>query len=135
MTDEIREELKYTETHEWLKIKGKTVSLHLNQKPLRLIDLTLRASTEEGDMVWEPFGGLCPAAISAHKLRRRSVSAEINREFFAAAAERLAAYDDCSPRSPSASRRSIGSSVGSSTSSWRRTSRVAVFISSRRGRS
>ena len=77
------------------RVKGERLkALHLNQKPLRLIDLTIRASTDEGDTVWEPFGGLCPAAISAHRLGRRSVSAEINQEFFAAAVERLAAHDN-----------------------------------------
>lgn len=67
--------------------------LHTNQKPLRLIDLTIRASTDEGDMVWEPFGGLCSGAVSAHSLGRRCASAEIVPEFFGAAAQRLARYD------------------------------------------
>jgi len=67
--------------------------LHTNQKPLRLLDIAIRASTDEGDVVWEPFGGLCPAAVSAHRLGRRCVSAEIVEEFVAAAAERLATYD------------------------------------------
>jgi len=87
------------------RVKGeRSKAFHLNQKPLSLIDLTVRASTEEGDTVWEPFGGLCPAAVSAHKLRRRCVSAEINHDFFAAAIERLASYDSYFPGRPRAPR-------------------------------
>lgn len=67
--------------------------LHNNQKPLRLLDIALRASTDPGDLVWEPFGGLCSTAISAHRLGRRCVSAEINERYFSAAAQRLATYD------------------------------------------
>ena len=67
--------------------------LHMNQKPLRLLDIAIRACTDEDDLVWEPFGGLCSVAVSSHRLRRRCVSAEVNLEFFRAAAQRLATYD------------------------------------------
>jgi site-specific DNA-methyltransferase (adenine-specific) len=66
-------------------------SLHGSQKPLKLIDLIITASTDENDVVWEPFGGLCPTAICSLQRRRRSFSAEIVREFFSAAVERLKA--------------------------------------------
>ncbi len=65
-------------------------SLHGSQKPLRFVELTIRASTDEGDVVWEPFGGLCPGAVVCHHFGRRYVAAEIVPEFFAASAERLA---------------------------------------------
>ncbi|MFQ5913168.1 MAG: DNA methyltransferase, partial [Nitrospinota bacterium] len=75
------------------RMQWKYRSLHGSQKPLRLIDICIRCSTDPGDVVWEPFGGLCPAAISAHRLGRASVSAEIVPEFYIAARERLATYD------------------------------------------
>lgn len=65
-------------------------SLHGSQKPLRFIELIIRTSTEEGDLVWEPFGGLCPGAVVSHHLRRKYVAAEIVPEFYSAAVERLA---------------------------------------------
>jgi hypothetical protein len=65
-------------------------SLHGSQKPLRFLELTIRASTDEGDVVWEPFGGLCPGAVVAHHFRRRYFAAEIVPEFYLAAVERLA---------------------------------------------
>lgn len=72
------------------QMKWKFSSLHGSQKPLQLVNITLRACTDPGDIVWEPFGGLCTAAISAHLLGRKCVSAEIVPEFFLAAVERLA---------------------------------------------
>ena len=65
-------------------------SLHGSQKPLRFIELLIRASTEEGDVVWEPFGGLCPGAVVCHHFRRKYRGAEIVPEFYSAAVERLA---------------------------------------------
>lgn len=65
-------------------------SLHGSQKPLRFIELIIRASTDEGDVVWEPFGGLCPGAVVAYHFDRRYVAAEILPEFYSAAVERLA---------------------------------------------
>jgi site-specific DNA-methyltransferase (adenine-specific) len=71
-------------------MKYKFSSLHGSQKPLKFIDLTIRASTDEGDVVWEPFGGLCPGAVVSHHLGRIYRAAEIIPEFYAAAVERLA---------------------------------------------
>jgi site-specific DNA-methyltransferase (adenine-specific) len=71
-------------------MKYKFRSLHGSQKPLRFIELAVRASTDEGDVVWEPFGGLCPGAVVCHHLGRQYFGAEVVPEFFAAAAERLA---------------------------------------------
>lgn len=65
-------------------------SLHGSQKPLKFVELAVRASTDEGDVVWEPFGGLCPGAVVSHHIRRKYRGAEILPEFFVAAVERLA---------------------------------------------
>ena len=70
-------------------MKYKFRSLHGSQKPLRFIELSIRASTDEGDMVWEPFGGLCPGAVVCYNFQRRYCGAEIIPEFYAAAVERL----------------------------------------------
>lgn len=67
--------------------------LHTNQKPMRFMETIIRCCTDENDVIWEPFGGLFPAAVAAHKLRRRYVGSEISREFFTAGKERLATYD------------------------------------------
>jgi site-specific DNA-methyltransferase (adenine-specific) len=64
--------------------------VHANQKPLKFIELIIRASSDKGDVVWEPFGGLCSAAVASYRLGRRCFSAEILPEFFAIACRRLA---------------------------------------------
>lgn len=68
-----------------------TKSLHLNQKPLKLLERIIAASTDEGDAVWDPFGGVGSVAIAGFGLNRRVFSAEIDRAFFLAACARLAA--------------------------------------------
>jgi site-specific DNA-methyltransferase (adenine-specific) len=73
------------------RLKQSYHCLHHNQKPRRLIEIAIRASTVPGDMVWEPFGGLCTAAIAAHALERQCRSAEIIPEYYLAAKERLIA--------------------------------------------
>ena len=51
-------------------MKYKFRSLHGSQKPLCLVELAIRASTDKGDVVWEPFGGLCPGAVVCYHLGR-----------------------------------------------------------------
>ena len=72
---------------ERLKVGSKSV--HINQKPLILMDRIIRASSDIGDVVWEPFGGLCSASVAAHRLKRESYSAEIDEKFYRHAKERL----------------------------------------------
>lgn len=57
-------------------------AVHLNQKPLDLMELIIAASSEEGDVVWEPFGGLFTASMAARRLRRRAFAAEIDPTYF-----------------------------------------------------
>ncbi|MCY3596312.1 MAG: hypothetical protein OXG71_02585 [Rhodospirillales bacterium] len=70
-------------------MQWKFKSLHGSQKPLSLVELTIAASTDPGDTIWEPFGGLCPAAVGAWRLGRACHSAEIVPEFYRAAVARL----------------------------------------------
>ena len=65
--------------------------VHTNQKPLHLMDLIIGASSDPGDIVWEPFGGLCSAALSAGLLGRHGYAAEILPDFQAVALIRLEA--------------------------------------------
>lgn len=65
-------------------------AVHRNQKPLKLMERIIGASSDPGDMVWEPFGGLCSAAVAALRLGRSCFSAEIDPAFHALAARRLA---------------------------------------------
>lgn len=72
---------------ERLKIGNKAV--HLNQKPLKFMELIINSSSDEGDVVWEPFGGLCSAAIASYKLKRKCYSAEIEENIYHLAKKRI----------------------------------------------
>jgi len=63
---------------------------HLNQKPLDLMRRIVKSCTSEGDVVWEPFGGLATASVAARELGRVPYAAESNEHFATLAAERLA---------------------------------------------
>ena len=73
---------------ERVKTHGKAV--HLNQKPLDLMARIVAASSDPGDVVWEPFGGLFTAAAAAMKLGRRAFAAEIDPTYFQFGVARLA---------------------------------------------
>ncbi len=57
-------------------------AVHLNQKPLDLMRMIIEASSEPGDAVWEPFGGLFTAALAARQTNRRAFSCEIDPTYF-----------------------------------------------------
>ncbi len=71
------------------RLKDGAKVVHSSQKPLRLVDLSIRACTDPGDVVWEPFGGLCSVAIASLRAERRCYAAEIDRAVFEAAVDRL----------------------------------------------
>ena len=71
-------------------MKYKFRSLHGSQKPLKFIDLIIRASSGNNDVVWEPFGGLCPGAVVSYLTGREYYGAEIIPEFYNAAIKRIA---------------------------------------------
>lgn len=64
-------------------------SLHMNQKPLKLMDRIIQTSSDEGDLIWEPFGGLCSGMVSALQLKRQGVACEIERNVFDNAIKRI----------------------------------------------
>jgi DNA modification methylase len=66
---------------------GKAV--HLNQKPLDLMTRIIEASSDAGDFVWEPFGGLFSAVVAARQLNRRAFGAEIDWTYFHYGVKRL----------------------------------------------
>ena len=65
-------------------------AVHPNQKPMDLTVMIIRASSQTGDTVWEPFGGLFTACAAARDTGRRSRGAEIDPGWFQQGVERLA---------------------------------------------
>ena len=68
---------------------GKNATAHLNQKPLEFMRRIVRAASNEGETIWEPFGGLCTATIAAVEAGRNAFAAEPNPYFLSVARERL----------------------------------------------
>lgn len=66
---------------------GKAV--HLNQKPLDLMRRIIEASSDPGDVVWEPFGGLFSVCLAASSRDRRAFGAEIDPTYFYYGTQRL----------------------------------------------
>ncbi len=64
-------------------------ALHLNQKPLNLMSIIIEASSDENDVIWEPFGGLFSASLAASQLKRKSYSCEIDSDYFYFGVERF----------------------------------------------
>jgi site-specific DNA-methyltransferase (adenine-specific) len=77
------------------RLKKNYKCLHMNQKPLKILEMCIEATSDAGDVVWEPFGGLCSATIAAHRLGRRAFAAEVNPQYFELAMKRLDSYDIC----------------------------------------
>lgn len=75
------------------RVKDGAGVVHGNQKPTRLMDLIIAASSAPGDVVWEPFGGLCTASVVGHQIGRACYAAELDPDMCALARRR--AQDDC----------------------------------------
>jgi len=67
--------------------KGK--SIHLNQKPLVFIKNTIEWSSNPGDVVWDPFGGLFTTAIACLRTGRKCYSSEITTAVFSVGENRI----------------------------------------------
>lgn len=81
------------------RVKAKDGVVHLNQKPIRLIERIVAASSVAGDIVWEPFGGLCTSALVSARINRRCYAAEILPDFYDVAVKRI--IDELAPKSAS----------------------------------
>lgn len=51
--------------------------------------MIIQASSDENDVVWEPFGGLFSASLAAINIGRKAFSCEINPYYFKAGISRF----------------------------------------------
>lgn len=75
------------------RIKSGSKAIHLNQKPLKFMELIIEVSSDPGDLIWEPFGGLCSVALASYRLKRQCVAAEIDTDIFRQAVSRLERHE------------------------------------------
>lgn len=64
-------------------------TLHLNQKPLTLMERIIRASSHPHDVVWDPFAGTGTVAVAAKRLSRHPFAAEQVKKYHSVARDRL----------------------------------------------
>jgi len=69
----------------WEKKFGK----HPTQKPVALLERILLASTNEGDLVLDPFLGGGTTLVTAFRLRRHALGCELSAEFLSLSLRRL----------------------------------------------
>ncbi len=62
---------------------------HPTQKPEKLLAKIILASSNEGDIVFDPFAGVGTAGVVAKKLKRKFVMIEIDKEYCLYAVKRL----------------------------------------------
>ena len=62
---------------------------HPTQKPLSLIMYLMERSTEEGDLVLDCFSGSGTTAVACHKLKRRFICIEKDKDYYEASVKRL----------------------------------------------
>lgn len=84
-----RNPLKGAERIKVPEISGKAA--HLNQKPLDLMRLIIEASSDKGQVIWEPFGGLFSASLAARETGRKAYAGELDPTYFQLGVRRFAA--------------------------------------------
>jgi site-specific DNA-methyltransferase (adenine-specific) len=67
------------------KVFGK----HPTQKPVRLLERIILASTNEGDLIFDPFSGSSTTGVASVILKRKFVGCEIEDEFISLSSKRL----------------------------------------------
>ena len=70
-------------------MKNKEVRIHPTQKPVDLIGQILRDYSKENDLVLDCFSGSGTTAIACHRLNRRFICIEKDKEYFDMSVKRL----------------------------------------------
>lgn len=70
------------------KVFGK----HPTQKPLKLLERIILASTLENDLIFDPFSGSSTTGLAAIKLSRLFVGCELEDEYIALSVKRIKEY-------------------------------------------
>lgn len=70
-------------------IIGKGEQHYPTQKPVALMEVLIRQSSNEGDIVLDPFAGSGSTLIAAKRLNRRYIGFEIDKQYYDMAVKRL----------------------------------------------
>lgn len=75
--------------HEPINIKDKNLFNHPTIKPLGIFETLIKNSSKENDLVLDCFSGSGTTAIACHKLKRRFICIEKDKEYYEASVKRL----------------------------------------------
>ena len=67
----------------------KTLGKHPTQKPIKLLERIILASTKENDLILDPFMGSGTTGVAAVKLNRRFVGIDLDKSYFELAENRI----------------------------------------------
>jgi adenine-specific DNA-methyltransferase len=62
---------------------------HPSQKPIPLLERIIKASSNEGDIILDPFGGTFTTSFVAKQYNRQSISIELDKKYFEVGKRRL----------------------------------------------
>lgn len=62
---------------------------HPTQKPLKILEHIIKIASNEKDLVFDPFMGVCSTGVAALKLNRLFAGCEISKKYFSASIKRL----------------------------------------------
>ena len=86
-------EIPIVQGNERLKLENGR-ALHPTQKPEKLLELIILASSNENDIVLDPFIGSGTTAVVAQKLKRNFIGVEMNKEYYSRAIQRIKINED-----------------------------------------
>lgn len=69
--------------------REKTFGNHPTQKPVELMEYFVRALSNPGEVILDPFMGSGSTGVAARKLSRDFIGIELNKEYFEIAAKRM----------------------------------------------
>lgn len=101
-------DIKYANDYDQTKVNPKSIlkfskqptrtkNLHPTQKPVGLFEYLIRTYTNEGDLVFDGFGGSGTTAIAAYRTKRNFIVIEKDKKYFEIASKRL--YQERNPLS------------------------------------
>lgn len=88
-------QINYCGTSDIIRILNKKTTgldgkpLHITEKPIELMEILVRNSSNTGDTVLDPFVGIGSTAIACKHLDRNFIGCEIDKKYFDIATQRL----------------------------------------------
>lgn len=77
-----------------LSVLDEKNKIHPTQKPVKLFEWLIHRETKENELVLDCFSGSGTTAIACHRLKRRFICIEKDKEYWAKSCERLKAEQD-----------------------------------------